>query len=144
MPAGRINFISWLSAVVFWDGVLPVGVILLPMLVQLLFPHQRAPVELIAVGVPIVAFFVRIRAGATRIRSNRCGRTFQSLQLGAFGLGIFILVIFDAVMILMHIMPPDAFSHSDLIIFGILYLAYYLLMLMAMFPGREPTEEINF
>lgn len=137
MPARRINLISWLLAVAIWDGLLPVAIVLLPMLIQLAVPNRREPIEVIAIVVPMAAFFVRMWVGAQRIRSNYCARWFQIIQFIGFVLGLFILVLLDAVVILSHIMPPGAFALSDYKIFAVMFGTYYLLMLFAMYPGRE-------
>jgi hypothetical protein len=143
MPRTRINFISWLWSLAVWDGLLPVGIVLLPMLVQFLFPNRRGPVELIAVIVPVAALLLRMRAGNRRIWENHCTAGFQSFQLTAFLLGIFILFIFDAVIILMHIMPAGAFTLGELRGIAILFGVYYLFMIFAMYPGREPVQDCD-
>jgi hypothetical protein len=127
-----------------WDGLLPVGIILLPAAIQFLLPNRRGPVELIAVVIPIAALLLRIRAGNRRIWANHCTPGFQSFQLTAFLLGVFILFIFDAIIILMHIMPAGAFTPGELWIFAILFAVYYLLMIIAMYPGREPVQDYDF
>ena len=143
-PARRLNMIAWLLAVALWDGLLPVGIVLLPALVQLVIPNRREPIEVIAVLVPMVAFFVRIVVGSRRIRSNHCARWFQILQFLGFGLGALILVLLDAVLILSHIMPAGAFASADYAVFAIMFAIYYLLMLFAMYPGREPVPEDDY
>ena len=144
MAAGRLNVISWFWGLAVWDGLLPLGIVLVPMLVQLILPNQRKPIELIAVVVPIAALLLRLRAGNRRIWSNHCTPGFQSFQLTVFLLAIFILFIFDAILILMHIMPPGAFTPGELRGFAILFGIYYLLMIIAMYPGREPIQEYDF
>jgi hypothetical protein len=144
MPARRLNVIAWLLAVALWDGLLPVGIVLLPALVQLVVPNRREPIEVIAVAVPIAGFFVRIWSGTKRIRANHCSPGFQTLQLYVFGLGVLQLFVFDAVVILSHIMPAAAFGPGDYLIFAALWGVYYLLMLFAMYPGREPVPHDEY
>lgn len=143
-PPRRLNLIAWLLAVALWDGLLPVGIVLLPALVHLAIPNHREPIEIIAIVVPMVAFFVRIVVGSQRIRSNHCARWFQVLQFALFFLAALILVLLDAVVILSHVMPAGAFAPSDYTIFAIMFAIYYFLMLLAMYPGREPVPEDDY
>src|SRR5436190_8924617 len=105
MPAGPIRFGRWLFRLFAWDSLLPVIVALIPGVIEWLFPNRQGFIEAIAVVLPIVAFFVRLRAGRRHIFKNNCTRAFRSFQFVAFFLGIFLLALLDCVIVLSYIMP---------------------------------------
>jgi hypothetical protein len=143
MASGQINFVSWLIRLFAWDGLLPAGMVLAPFGVELLFPHNRGAMEITAVTLPVAAFFLRVRAGARRIGSNRCSVVMRRFQYCAFCFAILPLVLFDCFVILCHLMPEGAFADaSDLVVCAIFYVTYVLSMAFAMYPGRsEPSPD---
>ena len=139
MVAGQVNYVSWVIRLFAWDGMLPVGIVLAPIGIELLFPNRRGVMEVMAVTLPVAAFLFRIRAGVRHIASNRCSVVVRGLQYFAFGLAILPLVLFDCVMILSHLMPAGALlaTAEDLLVWAVFYVIYLLLMAGAMFPGRS-------
>jgi hypothetical protein len=99
---------TWVIRIVKWDGVLPGIVWTAPLLVQFLLPNRRGPVEIVAVVLPILAFFVRFKVGSQHIAANNCQTGMRRLQIASLCIGILILALIDAVMILTHIMPKGA------------------------------------
>lgn len=142
MPAGPIRFGKWLFRLFAWDSLLPVVVVLIPALVESLFPNRQGFIETIAIVLPIVAFFIRLRAGRRHIVKNNCTRAFRSVQFIAFFLAIFILALLDGVIVLSYIMPAGAlFAGDDNIIFAWMAGIYLALMTFAMYPGREWSRD---
>lgn len=122
---------------IVWDGMLPATLWITPIAVQSIVPNQRGPVEVIAVVLPILAFFARAWSGRRSIRLNNCGARMKSIQRLALGTGLLLLVPMDAIIILSHIMPPNAaFATSeDIVVWAVLFLAYVIAMSIAMYPG---------
>ena len=82
-----------------------VGTWLAPVLVQGLIPNLRGPVEIVAVVLPIVAFFIRFHVGRRVISTNHCRTEIRRFQYVTLCLGALVLVLVDAVLILTNIMP---------------------------------------
>lgn len=136
--ANQVNYRTWFFRVITWDGLLPACILLAPTVAELLLPHNRGLIEFMAVATPIVAFFARIRAGKHHIASNHCTRVVRAIQFCVFCLGLFPLVLIDAVVILSHVMPAGALfaAKEDRIVFVALVSIYLAAMLIAMYPGR--------
>ncbi|MEX2176242.1 MAG: hypothetical protein WD872_17910 [Pirellulaceae bacterium] len=138
-----IDYVSWFVRLLNWDLLLTTFVAVAPTIVALLLPGKRGAIEIVAVALPIIAFFLRARAGIYHIGTNNCGTSVRRFQRAAFALGIFLLVFFDAVMILSHIMPRGAFGLTDYIASAILFSVYITAMAVAMYPGRmKPLIEL--
>ena len=113
---------------------------LVPIMIGFLFPNNRAPIELAAVMLPIAGFFIRIRVGARHITSNHCSITVRRIQLCAFVLGIFPLVLLECVLMLTHVMPALIMNWTDIAVCAILFSIYLTLMAIAMYPGRAALQ----
>lgn len=144
MAADRVNLRTWLFRVLAWDSLLPTAVATVPFGVELVAPNCRGAMEITAVVMPIVAFLVRVRVGTGHIGSNHCGQSMRVLQLVAFCLALLPLLLFDAFLILSHVMPKGAMTAGDRVILAAALLVYVGLMVIAMYPGRQdllPPDE---
>jgi len=142
--ANRASIGSWLFRLMAWDGLLPAAVWAVPWVIEWLIPHRRGAIEVTAVVLPIVAFFIRYQVGRRYIASNRCGALMRGLQVGVFCVGILLLVLIDAVIVLSHVMPKGAAfaTAADCIVWAVLYSIYLTSMAIAMYPGPcEPPDE---
>ena len=141
VSSGHVDFSRWLFRLLTWDGVLPFCMILIPQAARLLFPNNGLVIVLLAVGVPIAALFLRIRAGCQHIDENNCGPTFQKVQVWSMVFGAFVLVLIDAMLIVMHEMGAGAFlaTQGDRIVVGSMVLTYLTAMAVAMYPGRSQS-----
>ena len=130
----------WPLRIVLWDGVLPVVVWLAPFVVRFLIPNRRGAIEITAIVLPIAAFLFRLHVGRRQIARNRCGDWMRRFQLVVFCVGIVVLVLIDAVMVLIHVMPPGAVfaTPGDRIVWACLYGIYMTSMAIAMYPGPHP------
>jgi len=131
----RHPLLTWLIRFLGWDGLVPAAIWILPFALSLLIPQIPQLIEVMAVILPIVAFFLRFNAGVWHISTNRCGRIVRSGQLVALCCAILVLAVVDAVIILTNVMPKGAFTTSDLKIFGYIYGFYLSCMLFALYPG---------
>ena len=138
-----VSYGAWLRRVIAWDGLLPIGFVFLPYMVEVLFPNRRSIMEAIAVVLPIVAFFYRVHNGIAQIASNRCSPATQRLQYCVFCVGILPLILIDCVLILSHLMPPGTLfqAHSDRIVWTVLFGIYLAAMIVAMYPGQAEAED---
>ncbi|WP_425615925.1 hypothetical protein NA78x_005860 [Anatilimnocola sp. NA78] len=140
MHRTRINFVRWAWRVVAWDGVLPLVLLGLPHFIRWLIPNADKVIEIAAVVLPIGAFFTRMVAGCLHIRTNRCGPRLRSAQQAALFCGVFVLVLFDAFVILQLNIPAGAIPHVEVVATGLVVFSIYLPFLtFAMYPGREPV-----
>ena len=130
---------SWVVRIAIWDGALPAIIWLAPVLLQGLIPNLRGPVEIVAVVLPIVAFFIRFHVGRRYILANHCRIELRRFQYVSLCIGALVLVLVDAVLILTNIMPKGAAfaTVSDVIVWAILYLTYLGAMSIAMYPGSH-------
>jgi hypothetical protein len=133
---------AWIVRIAIWDGALPAVIWLAPVIVQGLIPNLRGPVEIVAVVLPIVAFFIRFHVGRWHISANHCRIELRRFQYVALCFGALVLVLVDAVLILTNIMPKGAVfvTVGDVIVWAILILTYLGAMSIAMYPGKQPCE----
>lgn len=126
---------TWVLRILGWDAILPGVIWVLPLLIRVGAPQIPQMVEIVAVLLPIIAFFVRFRAGRWHISTNGCGRRFRFIQFVALCFGIFVLVIVDAVIILTHNMPKGALGPTDIKILAGVYSFNLACMILALYPG---------
>ncbi len=145
MATGRIAWGSWILTIISWDGLLPPCVLLVPYLIGVLFPNNRGAIEVAALVMPITGFFIRFVVGRRQIASNQCGVIVRRIQFCFLGLGIFVLVLIDAVLILSHVMPNGAAcaDRTDCIVWAVLASIYLTSMAIAMYPGRTKSSTIS-
>jgi hypothetical protein len=137
---------SWILRLAKWDGILPAIVWSAPVVVRILMPNQRGLVEITAVVLPIVAFFVRFNFGRRCISNNNCQIVTRRFQMSALCIGILILVLIDAVMILAHIMPRGAAfaTMADIVVWVVISSIYIVAMSIAMYPGScQPPDYVS-
>lgn len=135
---------DWLRRLWFWDGALPLFVWSLPRAVSWLMPGARGPIELLGVLLPVTAFIVRFLAAMQVLRSRRHHPVVMGIKVVVLFLGLFFLMMIDAVMILRIIMPADAFGQpGDFVGLAVLYALYLAAMAFATFPGR-PQQPVEF
>ena len=131
----RHPLMTWLIRFLGWDGLVPAAIWLLPFAVRLLVPKIPLLIEVMAVILPIVAFFLRFKVGVWHISMNRCGRIVRSGQFVALCCAILVLALVDAVIILTNVMPKGALTRSDLVFLGYIYVFYLSCMIFALYPG---------
>lgn len=138
----RVKYGAWLIKLVAWDGFVPLIVLLLPSVVEELFPNRRGAMELTALTVPIAAFFIRFVVGKRHIYANDCTDVVRCMQLVALCLAILLLVLIDTLIILANLMPKGAMFATpvDWLVWAVLIGVYGICMAFAMFPGRTVQE----
>ncbi len=140
-----IAYRDWFLRVFCWDGALPAGVVLTPVIAKRLLPNHPGIIELLAIFVPIAALFSRFFVGSRVIRCNHCAARCRQLQFMALAVALVILLLIDAVLMLSHNMPAGALfaAEVDRVVWTILVLVYLTNMLFAMYPGRAAVDPIS-
>ena len=128
---------GWLTRLTAYDGVLPLAIWLTPRFVALAFPNQRGLIEIIAIVLPVFGCLVRFYVGRRIIACNLCSKRVRWIQVVALSLGVVLLALVDCVIVLMYIMPRDAFVQNDWGILLVLWCFYFVLMAAAIYPGRS-------
>jgi len=134
------RYTDWILSTLCWDGALPIAVVSLPNRIMLAWPGRPGLVQVIALLIPITAFFVR---GAHGFKRNRAGQ-FRLWQTAMFVIGILLLALWETTFILFTGMPNIA-QHSDWYILWALYSAYVISMAIAFFPMKVqhlPTIDV--
>jgi hypothetical protein len=142
---GGVNCGLWLRRLIAWDGTLPGCIVAVPAAIEALFPKHRGVIEVTAVMLPILAFFLRIIAGMRHIASNRCSTAVRRFQVCVFCIGVFPLVLIDCFLILSHVMPKGAGIDEETSRVACAIIAIYLTsMAVAMYPGRDAPTKSDF
>ncbi len=137
-----INYSQWILRIIGWDGILPVFVASLSVAVAFIFGNNRPLAETLMVVLPIVALLFRFTIGRKHIRRNYCGEMFKGIQTGALGLAVLILLFADFFVVLTAFIPKNR-RHpppEDVPIYIVALTIYLVLVVFAMYPGREPAE----
>jgi hypothetical protein len=130
---------SWVFRVVKWDGILPALIWTTPRFLRLIAPKLPGLVEITAIALPVIAFLVRYYFGLKFIQGNNCSRWMRRIQIVVFCLGIFVVVLFECVLILVLANPNPGgnFNDPDALIWLAIYAIYLAAMIFAMYPGRS-------
>jgi hypothetical protein len=139
MAAGGVRFGAWFGKVLAWDGLMPLGVLLVPRGLTLVLPPDSRIIDIIAVILPIVAFSLRIHVGRRHIAANYCGTVARGFQYVVFSFGILVLVPIDCLTVLSPVLPGGLFANpQDAEITVIMFSIYLTSMIIAMYPGCQP------
>ena len=131
----RINYGVWLWRVISWDTLLPAAMIFAPSAILWVAPNRQGFMEIAAVSLPIVAFFLRVSAGRRQIAKNQCSTRVRRIQFGIFCVGIFPLVLFDCFMILGELANVGpGWDYDTVIALAVMIAIYLSAMVIAMFP----------
>jgi hypothetical protein len=115
----------------WWDGALPLSVMIIPALIRFLFANRQGFLEITFVVIPVVAFLIRMASGMSRFRSQQM----YWWQLTFFFVAIFLLCVLDALLVLHALIqgpPPAGFWLVCLTIYAI----YLAIIAIAMYPLR--------
>ena len=126
-----------------WDGLVPVGLILISRVFQLFVGGGNGAIELLAIFLPVAALLVRLYLGVQSIGENDCAPLVRAGQLGLLILAMLALGVFECVLILASHAPPGngPFDRADdLQVWYGLLAAYVTCVTVAMYPGREPVS----
>jgi hypothetical protein len=136
---GQVDYSAWLLRLLTWDGLLPIGMLLVPVLAGNFLPN-RAEVGLGYTLMIVGAALLRVRAGCLHIDANHCSETFQRFQVWLLIAAVGLLLCIDAFLLIWYEFgcPVDwsAEGLSVAAVFGSLVLLYALTMAIVMYPGR--------
>jgi hypothetical protein len=104
-------------------------------------PNQPDAIAIAAVVLPVVALCLRLYAGTRLIGSNACGSKTRLCQRFFLWVGIVLLFFLDAFFIACQMAPPGVpiAQPEEWLIIGLLLATYWLLMIIAMYPGRSSS-----
>lgn len=128
-----MRYRQWLLQLFVWDGLLPLLIINFAVLLSILIPKPRWIVDLAAVFIPIIGFFVRMRVAYAYAEENQS----NGFQYFAFWIALFLLMLLDAVLIL-FLHDPRIAGNRDWNIWLMLYSTYLLIIGFALFPFDRP------
>jgi len=130
---GVLPSIAWIWRAVGWDGVLPLVVISVPILVRLLNPNERGAVIPVAVIVPITAAAIRAHVGWRQI-ARVCGGTAPLIRQLLLALAIVLLLLFEGLVGILTVGkgPPEFLWY----VVAALYAGYLVLVTLALRPDE--------
>lgn len=134
--AVHVQYGTWLYRVVAWDGLLPVFTMLVPVVLDYMFPVNPKLRDIAITVVPIVTFFARLSVGVRHVSSNQVGKAVRTVQYLAFILGILVLFTLDGLLLVMSAFRDGQMVKGDeLPVVGVWFGIYLVFMVVAMFPG---------
>jgi len=139
----RVIYALWFWRIISWDTLLPAAMILAPFAIRWAVPNRQGFMEIAAVSLPILAFFLRLRVGKRQIANNQCSTMMRRIQFGIFCVGIFPLVLFDCFIMLGAFANAGPGPDNDTIkALAVMIGIYLTAMTLAMYPGQriEPTS----
>jgi len=142
--------LTWLLRVLTWDGLLPVVVWAIPLIVaKSALPISEPAIVLLASLLPIAALIVRFFVGHRMIQANACGTGFRRVQVTCLCVGLFVLMLLDCLLITLFSLEfgggpgvPEEEWLAQVVIIAIFYLPYLALLSVAMYPGRAPQPAL--
>lgn len=136
---------GWILRVVAWDGLLPLFVVSVPVVLLHVFPGRRELVNNAMVFGPTIATILRVFEGYRIIVTNRCTPAFRACQFVALAAGILILLLIELLLLHSHENPQRMdFKTEDLIFISGMFGSYLLVMGLATYPGAaaaDPEED---
>ena len=140
-----INDMIWFLRVLIWDGVLPLVLVVVPLVIRMAFPQFPDVVVPIAIILPIAAFFLRFYVGCCYITENHCGDWTRRVQSVSLVIGILALLIID-VMCIGTLGLPNGPIWNDppaLKVLSCIYGLYLVSMAMTLYPGPITTDNLG-
>lgn len=140
-----MNLQAWAMRMILWDGVLPLVVWGAPFVIAMIFPNVRGAIEIASIIIPITALIVRFNSGRQFIHSNNCLPLTQTVQVALLTVGILLLLLVDCFLILSHLGPGGnlVMTPEDFQICVFLFLTYFALIGIAMYPGRDRQSDCS-
>lgn len=138
-PESTIDYWTWISRILGWDGLLPLLVSTVPVALAAVFPNNQQLAALFLVCIPIIAFMFRFLIGVRQIRANCCNLMTKRFQIVAPGVAIFLMLFIDFFLVLSAFIqnknrePPAGYIQA----FAIALAFYVSLVSFAMYPGRR-------
>lgn len=134
-----VNFLAWLNRVVGWDAALPFLVSTGSVLIANTLKNQPPADILALVGLPVLAFSLRLVVGSYQINSNACGKVFRRFQFLALLIALFVLAFVDFFIALVAFVPQGNVPRAEVLrpLCAVTLSVYVTLVAFAMYPGRN-------
>lgn len=137
-----IDYFSWLVRLITWDGIVPIIMLSVPMLVRRFGPQNNDGASLIAVVFAlIVGIFLRFSFGMRHIKENYCSTIVKCLQRIVLLVMICVLVVFES---FLAVVPRGPVRPEDLMFIGGFGAIYLLVMSSVLYPGRRPLNDADY
>lgn len=131
---------EWVLNVFGLDGLMPIIVLLVPVLFQAVLGRNFF-IEILAIILPVAAFFWRGVLSSRKIEGNRCGKLLRLVQRAALLFALLLMALVDAFAILVWTIPKGGLTLGDYLTTGILYLLYLSLLAVALYPGLRVQSD---
>jgi hypothetical protein len=128
---------GWFRHVVIWDGLMNVSVVLIPFLVEAVFPLNPNILAFSCAVVPVAFLFLRFFLGLPWWSGRRLSPDWITCQKWLFGTTIISWLFFESFVMSLHFAPD-----STPLILGCLAIGcpvYFCAMGLAMYPGADPV-----
>jgi hypothetical protein len=141
----RVNYALWFWRILSWDTLLPAAMLLAPLAIRWVAPNRQGFMEIAAVSLPILAFFLRLHAGRRQIADNQWSMRMRRSQFAVFCVGIFPLVLFDCCVMLGALAANGRPDSETLTALAVMLGIYLSAMTLAMYPGQriEPMLQVS-
>ncbi len=134
-----MNLRRWLLALFCWDGVLPAVVLGIPWALSN-FRLPDAAQLAITLVLPIAAFFWRLVAYQRYWAGFEQPASPGYVRGVAFFMALFVLLMFDTILITVRFLPANRANHKDVLAIGAMLAIYFSLMAIALCPPRAMPE----
>ena len=133
---GSVDYSVWLNRVIGWDAVLPLVVSYGSLLIAR-YLQKQPPADILAlVGLPTLAFTVRLLVGRVQINHNTCGPLFRMLQFVALLIALVVLAFVDFFVALGAFVGNNGPQIPPAPLWTVTLVVYVTLVALAMYPGR--------
>jgi hypothetical protein len=136
------NYTKWLIDVTSWDGLFPIFILSVSLVVAQLLPKNQATAETLMVILPVLGALTRLAIGRRRIKSNHCSVWVRTIQFGSLAFAVVLFMAFDFFIVLGAFVQnkQNLFAPADKLINLCIAVAYILLATCAMYPGRQMID----
>lgn len=144
MKRDRLNISKWALQVLCWDGLLPVIILLLAWGLGTVDANASGWFDFLPILICLVGIFARLYSGIRIISQNHLTSGEQQGQRFFLLFGAMILAVMETCLLVTATLPaaaPPQPDRNELVILSWLYLAYFICLTIAMYPGRETIIE---
>src|SRR5690349_2606722 len=89
-----MRHVHWLASAIAWDGMLPIIVGLIPVLVRITMPRNDGAIVLSTIFLPIIAAVLRAALASWQLQ-RACGGAMPILRQAALACAILCLLLFE-------------------------------------------------
>ena len=137
----NVDYSKWFIRLLSWDGVVPLMMLSLPMLVRRFGPPNNDVFLVPAVvGALIFGILFRFSFGMRHIRLNHCSERMKLIQRVGLWTMIAVLVLVETVMC---VIPPARLKQEDVFFLAFVGAIYLIVMACVLYPGRRVFDDAD-